>query len=594
MIEDNIEVTLGTQIIKRPCTQNRLELGLTLFRCPPSLMPGQSEFSKKSWAESVGQKLSVNRLLSVGIDFSVQTKPSAIGTQLLQSSAVDLLYHFSLAPNEESLQNAVELIEQELAPWTLKDAQLIIISPTDLSPALLQNFAARTRVVTLNTQRDRANIEKLLTPGTQSNILEKEILAAIPQASITGATPPIVLTRPITTLGYLTVTTMTKNIPISAKLRLSRQSEVSPINGKNDESMEIPAGKWQIQAVASAGLRSKWIPVEIIAGEHQQISLDLSPVELEVQTLKDHQGLHWSVAFSPDGKTLASASGDETIKLWNITNGSLKATLLGHTDSVTSITFSPNGQLLVSSSYGKTIKVWDLQTEKVIHTLTNNTEIYSVVFSPNGKILASSGRDSVQLWDVATWQNIYRLSDNTEWCHSAEFSSDEKHLVAICKDDYNIWDLKTGKLTQTVKWGHGFYPKIISISSDAQIVAISKISTTPDNQEPIFKLWNFTLNQEISTIETDNSTLTGIAFSSDNKILAVASTVDFSNNRILLLDVTTGTEIRREYVERTNKLAFSPDGQTLASGSGSIQLWQMYPKFTTPVWEAETKTGDQQ
>jgi WD40 repeat protein len=125
-----------------------------------------------------------------------------------------------------------------------------------------------------------------------------------------------------------------------------------------------------------------------------------------LQTLESHTNGVTSVAFSPDGQTLASGSWDSTIKLWDALTGALRSTLEGHTDGVTSVAFSPDGQTLASGSDDSTIKLWDASTGALRNTLKGHKDwVTLVAFSPDGQTLASGSHDStIKLWDILTGQ----------------------------------------------------------------------------------------------------------------------------------------------------------------------------------------------
>ena len=287
-------------------------------------------------------------------------------------------------------------------------------------------------------------------------------------------------------------------------------------------------------------------------------------------TCTGHSSWVKSVAFSPDGQTLASGSDDQTVKLWDIRNGNCLTTLHGHSNWVRSVAFSPDGQTLASGSEDQTVKLWDVHTGKCLKTLQGNTNrVRSVAFSPDGQILASgSEKQTIKLWDIRNGECLTTLEGHSNWVRSVAFSPDGQ-ILASGSDDQTVklWDVHNGKCLKTLQ-GHTNRVWSVAFSPDGKILASG-------GDDPTVKLWDVRKSECLKNLHGHSNRVMSVAFSPDGQTLASGS----ENQTVKLWDVHNGECLTtlQGHTNRVRSVAFSPDGQILASGSEkqTVKLWDV-------------------
>ncbi|MFS0519153.1 NB-ARC domain-containing protein [Nostoc sp. UIC 10607] len=290
----------------------------------------------------------------------------------------------------------------------------------------------------------------------------------------------------------------------------------------------------------------------------------------QMLTCRGHAGWVRSVTFSPNGDIMASGSDDQTVRLWNVSTGQCVANLQGHSSGIQSIAFSTNGHMLASSSEDKTVKFWDIDTGLCFKTLSvDDYSVWSIAFSPDGHtVVTGNDNHTLNLWDINTSRCIKIFEGHTNRVHSVTFSADGRILASASHDHtVKLWNVDTGQCYLTLQ-GHTDSVHSVTFSLDGHIIASGSDDQT-------VKVWDVATGKCIRTLRGHSSRIWTVALSSDKDSYILASGGD--DQKVMLWDVSTGRCIRifQGYCDGVWSVAFSPNGYMLASSGSNkiVRLW---------------------
>ncbi len=284
-----------------------------------------------------------------------------------------------------------------------------------------------------------------------------------------------------------------------------------------------------------------------------------------VQTLRHRKRVN-AVVFSSDGRWLATASADNTARVWDASSG-VELLSMTHKSWLTEadgVAFSPDGHRLAIASEDMTARVWDATSRQELARVTHSAAVSGVVFSPDGRWLATASRDgTARVCDASSGQQLVTVTHNGYWVWGVVFSPDGRRLATASGDKTaRIWDATGGQQLATVT--HDGMVLGVAFSPDSHRLATASADETA-------RVWDAASGQHLATI-THNDRVWGVVFSPDGHRLATAS----ADKTARVWDATSGQRLATMTHNGAVKgLAFSPDGRRLATASvdKTARIW---------------------
>jgi WD40 repeat protein len=330
----------------------------------------------------------------------------------------------------------------------------------------------------------------------------------------------------------------------------------------------------------------------------------------EPQTIGGQSIQFRGVCFSPDGDRVAFGTvqawdeskknyADAAVIVSDSRTGQEMLKLSGHTGAVNSVAFSADGRLVASASSDKSVKVWDAKTGKELLTLNGHTtDVMSVVFNPNGTRIASTGsltnqtsssaipgeRSEVKVWDVRSGEELFELKGHGRYVNAVTFSPDGKQLATLSRDKtVKVWNAQTGQNILTLNAPPFMWGSVV-FSPDGKRLAASCIqSEGSGSRSGEIKVWDAETGGELFSLKASPTQVSGLVFSPDGKRL-VAGTGGMSprsSGELKVWDALTGHELITLDGSSgpSNDVAFSPDGNRLAARGldGTLKIFDATP-----------------
>jgi WD40 repeat protein len=345
----------------------------------------------------------------------------------------------------------------------------------------------------------------------------------------------------------------------------------------------IDSGKtWKNITDKGTGLKYKWENVPLPASNKCLVKVSqfekTQPTEDTLITLKGHNNSVYRVSFSPNGKHVATASADQTIRIWDARSGKIQLTFYSGSFSLSDLAYSPDGSQLAIASYDRTARIWDASNGEQLRTFIGHTDaVYGISFSPDGNRIATSSADrTARIWETNSEALILTLTGHTEQVNRVVYSPDGTKIVTASYDKTaRIWDASDGTLLQTLSNSSVVYG--VAFSPDGSLVATS-------NSEGIAIIWEVNSGNIVQILAGYSSSILNIVFSPDGSHVATVG-YDLIPRT---WDIKSGKQIQffRGHTSAVLDIDYSPDGTKIATASEdhTAKIW----KIGEPILQTDT------
>ena len=292
----------------------------------------------------------------------------------------------------------------------------------------------------------------------------------------------------------------------------------------------------------------------------------------EERMLSGHESRVTSAVYSPDGKSILTASDDHTAAIWDATSGQRKGLLVGHQNFVVAAAFNHDGQRAVTASYDSTGAIWDVGTGRRLHVLPHDQPVLAVQFSLDGALVATAGFDNqAHIWDAESGALLRTLAGHSDYISSVSFSGDGKKLVTASADmTARIWIVDSGESIAVLE-GHRQSLSTAQFSWDGQqVVTAGSVNEQPT--DGVAQLWDAETG-ELKAILDTGTAATSAAFASDGDWVAVGS----GDGTVRIWDIRQQAFTKKLEGDPgwITRVSFSPDSRSLlaVTSSNSVITW---------------------